>query len=506
MQDDKLQPLLTVQEAMFVAAELKLPARLSPVEKGSRVKTILKAIGLYECRKTKAGKLSGGQRKRLAVALELLRDPPVMLFDEPTSGLDSSTSRQVVQLLKELAAEGRTVICTIHQPSASLLEMFDHLYAMADGRCVYQGSVKGLLPYLEACDPPLKCPPYHNPADYLLEVARGEYGDVVDDLVVRSGNGLCTDWRKHVTGDENKMSPPPTPTGCAAWTCGSELAYTTSFWTQLCVLLRRTFIILKRDYQHTYIRIILHVLIALFIGTLYFDIGRDATYMLDNFNYLFFTVMFNMFTAFSSMTVSFAEEVPIVTREHFNRWYSVKSYFLAVTLADLPIQLCATCCFVLVTFYMTSQPPEGYRLAMMLGVSCLVALVAQSFGMLVSASLRLRDGVIFGPLAIMPFLIFSGFFVHVRDAHPYARWLFRTSFLYYALDGVAQAILGYERDKLSCSSEYCHFVHPQRFLDQIGMDSGEPTITYDILLLTIFYFIIRFLTYGALLARVSGKR
>lgn len=506
MQDDKLQPLLTVQEAMFVAAELKLPARMSPTDKGAKVKKILKALGLYECRKTKTGKLSGGQRKRLAVGLELLKDPPVMLFDEPTSGLDSVTSRQVVELLKELAAEGRTVVCTIHQPSAKLLEMFDHLYAISEGRCVYQGSVKGLLPYLEACDPPLRCPPYHNPADYLLEISRGEYGDVCDDLVRRSGNGLCTDWRKHISGEEGHLSPPPTPTGCEAWTCGSELSYNTSFWSQLCILFRRTFLILKRDIQHTYLRIALHILIALLIGTLYFGVGEDATHMLDNFNYIFFTIMFNMFTAFSSMTVYFAEEVPIVTREHFNRWYSVKSYFLAVTLADLPIQLIATCSFVLVTFYMTSQPPEGFRLFMLLSICCLVALVAQSCGMLVSASLRLRDGVIFGPLAIMPFLIFSGFFVHIRDAHPYSRWLFHISFLYYALDGATQAIFGYDRPKLQCTSDYCHFVHPKRFLDQIGMNPAEPSIMYDILFLLVLYFVIRLLTYFALLARVTGKR
>lgn len=80
------------------------------------------------------------------------------------SGLDSSTSKQCVMLLKQLAQEGKTVICTIHQPSALIFELFDHLYAVAEGRCIYQGSIKGMLPYLE--DLGLRCPPYHNPADY----------------------------------------------------------------------------------------------------------------------------------------------------------------------------------------------------------------------------------------------------------------------------------------------------------------------------------------------------
>lgn len=67
-------------------------------------------------------------------------------------------------LLKEIAATGRTVVCTIHQPSAMIFEMFDHLYAVAEGRCIYQGSIKGLVPYLGEAG--LHCPSYHNPADY----------------------------------------------------------------------------------------------------------------------------------------------------------------------------------------------------------------------------------------------------------------------------------------------------------------------------------------------------
>lgn len=507
MQDDKLQPLLTVQETMFVAANLKLPSRMSPIEKGARVKAILRALGLYDVRRTRSGALSGGQRKRLAVALELVRNPPVMFFDEPTSGLDSSASKQMVALLRELAREGRTVICTIHQPSATLMEMFDHLYAVADGRCVYQGAVKGLLPFLE--ENGLRCPPYHNPADYLLEVSRGEHGDVLDDLVARSDNGICQDWRRNAACEDARspakpLSPPGTPTDGLCLGPRVQGGYTASFTTQVCVLVRRAYLILSRDRQLTYSRVAFHLLIALFIGTLYFGIGSDAHHMLDNFNYLFFSIMFNMFTAFSSMVVAFADELPIVTREHFNRWYSVKSYLLAVTLADLPVQLLATFIYSLVTFYMTAQPAEGFRFGLFVAMCYLVSLVAQSCGMLVSASLELQNGVIFGPLAIMPFLVFSGFFVHVKDAAPCMRWLFHTSFLRYGLEGVAHAVLGYDRAKMHCSSDYCHFVQPQRFLDQVGMD--ESRLTIDALVLVSLYLGIRLTTYAALLARVSGKR
>eukprot|EP00099_Drosophila_melanogaster_P017697 NP_608618.1 uncharacterized protein Dmel_CG17646, isoform A [Drosophila melanogaster] len=194
-QDDLLRPQLLVGEIMLLAAHLKLGFKVTKAYKMDLIKHILSLLGLDHRYNVPTGKLSGGQKKRLAIALELISNPPVLYLDEPTTGLDSSSCSSCVALLKKLASQGHTIVCTIHQPSALIFEMFDKLYTVVDGHCMYQGPVRELVPFL--ADQQLVCPSYHNPADYLLEVAVGEHQRDLNELIHAANKKYYEDVDRH---------------------------------------------------------------------------------------------------------------------------------------------------------------------------------------------------------------------------------------------------------------------------------------------------------------------
>ncbi|XP_063244675.1 ATP-binding cassette sub-family G member 4-like, partial [Bacillus rossius redtenbacheri] len=163
-QEDLLQPRLTALEALQVAADLKLGRELTAPQRAAAVEELLGCMSLKECCDTRTERLSGGQRKRLSVALELVNNPPVIFLDEPTTGLDVVTMKKCIMFLKTLARQGRTIVCTVHQPSSSLFRQFDNVLVLARGRCVYHGSPGHVVHFLEAVD--LPCPTSHNPADF----------------------------------------------------------------------------------------------------------------------------------------------------------------------------------------------------------------------------------------------------------------------------------------------------------------------------------------------------
>lgn len=174
-QDDNLFAYSTVNETLMFAASLRLPSTMPVEEKQSHVDTVIGKLGLTPARDVLIGKegtrgVSGGERKRVTIGVELLHDPPLVFLDEPTSGLDSFQAQSVMETLRSLASNGHTVVCSIHQPRSSIYAMVDSLMLLAGGRCVYYGpSGPSCHSYFAGLNHPV--PSDFNPADHLLDVS-----------------------------------------------------------------------------------------------------------------------------------------------------------------------------------------------------------------------------------------------------------------------------------------------------------------------------------------------
>ncbi|XP_076247033.1 ATP-binding cassette sub-family G member 4 [Calliopsis andreniformis] len=506
-QDDRLEPLLTVIENMKVAADLKLPTKIPRYEKETIIVEILTTLGLYEHRNTRAGRLSGGQKKRLSIALELVNNPTVMFLDEPTTGLDSSSCMQVVNLLKLLARQGRTIICTIHQPSASVFQLFDLVYVLAKGECLYHGATDQLIPYLENIK--LPCPMYHNPADYVIELACGEYGeDKIRLLISGSQNGQSLQWFKDpdVLLDAKGLRA-VYPLKKNVDSNGKKGLQATSLVHQIKILMARGILMCRRDTTLTHLRILVNVAVGFMLGSVFLETGTDASRVLDNYNLLFSILIHHMMTTMMLTVVTFPMQMSILLKEHFNRWYSLKAFYTAMTLVDLPLSI--FCCFIftLIVYLITSQPLEMTRFLMFLSISVLVVLIGQGTGLTIGAVFNVVNGTFIGPTLSVPLMMFSGFGVSLRDIPSYLKWGTYISFLRYGLEGYVSSLYGYGRSVLPCQEKnhtYCHYKYTSKFLSDIALD-GEQ-FWNDIVALIMILILTRCAAYLLLKWRIVSVR
>ncbi|KAL7026374.1 hypothetical protein ACKWTF_013895 [Chironomus riparius] len=491
MQEENLFPLLSVRESMSFAVKFKTGIKLTKIEQEAKVESTLRMLKL-ENTDTFIQSLSGGQRKRISIAIELLNDPQIIFLDECTTGLDSFAASQCLGLLKEIARTGRTVICTIHQPSARQFEMFDQLYVIAEGSCIFNGPVNCLVPFLKECEIP--CPSSYNPADYVIEVASNDYGPHNNRLRKQIENGKINFEKNWIEMKNNNLNNNDSNNNLnnnnyichQHWNPNSidDSKYSSSFLRQLKLLLLRNFLFMYRDKTYMQLRLGMSIFLSLLIGGLYFQIGYDASNMISSFQFVMCSVYIQTYTAYFSMMVRFPLDYAIVKREHFNRHYSSMAYYLAFNLADSPLLIVCSLSSNILAYAMAGMPLEFYRVSLVAVIGVLTSFSAQIFGIFCGSMSNVVITVVIAIPIMIWHVTFCGGFVFQKDASPLLQWNYEIDFLKHAADGVATAVFGWDREKLPCSKMYCHFQRPADLLKnlQISQNVYKIFISVSIIL------------------------
>jgi ABC-type multidrug transport system ATPase subunit len=185
-QADILYPALTPEQSVLYSAMLRLPEGLSRGELVEKVRNLLDELRLTKCKDSPIGNedrrgISGGERKRTSIAMELIANPSVLLVDEPTSGLDSKSAEDVIRLLRDVARRGKIVICTIHQPSWSMFEHFDKLLLLHHGLVVYHGGTGKKMRDFFHTRMGLNPPAFENPLDFYMREIQTRDGPFFTD-------------------------------------------------------------------------------------------------------------------------------------------------------------------------------------------------------------------------------------------------------------------------------------------------------------------------------------
>ncbi|XP_048521447.1 ATP-binding cassette sub-family G member 1 isoform X3 [Dendroctonus ponderosae] len=501
LQDDHLIAYFTVYEIMYSTTQLKISEQ-SKEKNDLLIDSILTTLGLEKTKNIRCGNLSGGQRKRLSIALELIDDPPILFLDEPTTGLDSSSSNQCVQMLKTLAERGRTIVCTIHQPSASMYHLFSHVYIMAKGKCVYQGAPENTVPYLALHG--YICPKYHNPADFLLEVTSDASTQDIDKFAIAATE---TNWRSSINSENDKVSEKEVDikrqSDSYDYPDVDRSKRPQSQWKVFKVLLKKQFIHQYRDWTVAKLKLVVHFLVGIFLGVTFQNCGNDASKTLQNFSFFITGVVYLCYTSLMPAALRFPQELKIIKKEHFNRWYKLRTFYAAFLAADLPMQVLLAVSYTTSAYVATSQPLEFRRFFMVLLIHSLIGLVASGMGIMFGSLVNPVNGTFIGAISTVTMLSVAGFlcfFPHMNTVFYYASNL---SYFSFSMEGLLQAVYGYNREKLVCPEDeiFCLYTSPKQFLTELGMDKLPYWV--DVGWITGYFILFRLLAYYSLKFRLK---
>lgn len=282
MQFDNLFPNLSARETLWFVAELRLKKSISVCSKSVLIKQLLKQLDLSQVADTRIGQgdssggLSGGQKRRVTIAIELVTNPSLVFLDEPTSGLDAYGSLKVMKVLKSLADNSCTIICTIHQPRSDIFKLFNNLLLLKAGQTMYFGPAKDCITHFKSAG--VSVDSTVNPADFILDLTHAPSYEKLDTLVQLYLNGALSKRTEAVVAQIEQGMFEELPQELES-NGEQDHKYVTSFIQQSSTLLHRS--IMNESRNASYISSwVIGAVMMLFYGALYSNIllpeGTDS--------------------------------------------------------------------------------------------------------------------------------------------------------------------------------------------------------------------------------------
>ncbi|KAJ8529899.1 hypothetical protein K7X08_036734 [Anisodus acutangulus] len=342
-QEDTLMATLTVKEAVYYSAELQLPNSMPKSEKKWIADMTMKEMGLQDAMETRIGGwsgkgISGGQKRRVSICVEILTGPKLLFLDEPTSGLDSAASYYVMKTIAS-QCQGRTIIASIHQPSAEIFSLFHSLCLLSSGRTVYFGPATAAYEFFALSGYP--CPSLQNPSDHFLKTINSDFDQDIEEGPTRMKSTeevINILIKSYKASDKYEAVQSQVAEICKQEGEVMKKRSHASFTTQSLVLTRRSFVNMSRDLGYYWLRLAVYIVIAVGLGTIYYDVGFSNDSIQARGSMLMFVVTFITFMAIGGFP-SFVEELKIFQREKLNGHYGSGSFVIANTLSALPYLL-----------------------------------------------------------------------------------------------------------------------------------------------------------------------
>lgn len=379
--DDALMPSLTVRESLRFAAGLRLPRWMSKEEKNQRAEDILMKMGLKDCADNLIGSdlikgISGGEKRRVTIAIQILTDPKILLLDEPTSGLDAFTATSIMEVLKNLAAEGRTLIMTIHQSRSDIFHHFANLLLLARGGYpVYAGPGAEMIPYFSRLG--YSCPPQTNPADFALDLITVDLQQEDREAITREKvHRLIEAWGNNEKVIHRQASHIATPAELGSLKRQMHplrVTFPLVLHRSAVNFFRQPELIMARTSQIIGIAIIM----ALFFAPMKNDYAAVQTRMgfVQEFAALYFIGMLQNISVYPP-------ERDVFYREEADNCYSAETFILSYTLLEIPFEIVASIVFGVISSYAVNME-RSVRMLFVCAFNCFAIINAgESLGIM----------------------------------------------------------------------------------------------------------------------------